>query len=107
MTNLESDKITNTGLPRLDVGLFTSMANPNIADRATLRKVVPGYFYVKLAVLAALLGFAAVAVIATQGLTRIILQVCLGAILAHGTELIHQCLHRTATGRAARDQAFG
>jgi fatty acid desaturase len=107
MTNLESDTITNAGLPRLDVGLFTSMANPNIADRATLRKVVPGYFYVKLAVLAALLGFAAVAVIATQGLTRIILQVCLGAILAHGTELIHQCLHRTATGRAARDQAFG
>ena len=35
------------------------------------------------------------------------LQLCLGAVLAHATELIHQCLHRTATGRASRDQFIG
>ena len=40
-------------------------------------------------------------------LTRIFLQVCLGGVLAHATELIHQCLHRSATGRASRDQFFG
>jgi fatty acid desaturase len=102
MTNLEPDVITNS---RLELGLFAS--SPAHADRASLRRVVPTYFYGKLVVLSALLAVAAFAVMATAGLTRILLQVCLGAVLAHATELIHQCLHRTATGRAARDQAFG
>jgi fatty acid desaturase len=105
MTNLEQDTITNAGLPRLGVDLFTS-STANV-DRASLRRVVPAYFYAKLGVLSALLAIAAFAVITMQGLTRILLQICLGAVLAHATELIHQCLHRTATGRAARDQAFG
>jgi len=104
MTNLEQDTIPNAGLARLDVGLFRAPAN---IDRASLRKVIPAFFYAKLTALAALLAVSAFAVIATHGLTRILLQICLGAVLAHATELIHQCLHRTATGRAARDQAFG
>jgi fatty acid desaturase len=102
MTNLEPDAITNS---RLELGWFAS--SPAHLDRASLRRVVPTYFHVKLVVLAALLAVAAFAVMATAGLTRILLQVCLGAVLAHATELIHQCLHRTATGRAARDQSFG
>src|SRR5437762_2810089 len=106
MTNLEQDTITNAGLSRLASGLFSSTANVT-ADRPFLRKVIPAYFYIKVAALSALLGIAAFAVIATHGLTRIVLQILLGAILAHATELIHQCLHRTATGRAGRDQAFG
>ena len=106
MTNLEQDTITNAGLSRLASGLFSSTANVT-ADRPFLRKVIPAYFYLKLTALSALLGIAAFAVITTHGFTRIVLQIFLGAVLAHATELIHQCLHRTATGRAGRDQAFG
>ena len=106
MTNLETD-IANSSLPRPGVGLFSSVANVTNPDRGALRQVVPAHFYVKLVALSTLLTFAALAVIATQGFTRIILQVCLGAVLAHATELIHQCMHRTGTGRAARDRAFG
>jgi len=107
MTNLETDTIANVTSPRFDVGMFSPAMNAGSVDRASLRRVVPAYFHAKLAVLSVLLIGAAFAVIATQGLTRIILQVFLGAVLAHATELIHQCLHRTATGRAAPDQAFG
>lgn len=94
-------------LPGLKAGLFFSAPPAINADRVSLRKVVPAFFTLKLVVLTALLGLAAFAVIATGGATRIIFQICLGAVLAHATELIHQCLHRTATGRAARDQACG
>ncbi len=71
------------------------------------RRVRPAIFYVKIGVLTILLGSSTFAVLATHGLTKIFLQLCLGALLAHATEFIHQCLHRTATGRAASDQAFG
>ena len=106
MTNLEPDTISNAGLARLDVGLFSS-TRAATTDRASLRRVVAAYFYAKLFVLTALLTASAWAVVDTRGLTRLILQVFLGAVLAHATELIHQCLHRTASGRAARDQALG
>ena len=106
MTNLEQDTMRTPILPQLGGGLFSSTSAAT-ADRSSLRKVVPGFFYAKLAVLTVLLGVAAFAVITTSGLTRIALQIALGGVLAHATELIHQCLHRTATGRAARDQAFG
>src|SRR5204862_4572454 len=70
-------------------------------------KIVPGYFAGKLVALTTLLILACFGVLATHSLLRVFLQICLGAVLAHATELIHQCLHRTATGRAARDQFFG
>src|SRR6266568_833256 len=76
-------------------------------DRVYLRMVVPAYFTGKLAALSALLFLVSSAVLLSHGLAKILLQICLGAVLAHATELIHQCLHRTATGRAARDQSFG
>ena len=72
-----------------------------------MRKVVPGVFITKLAILAGLLGCVGFGVIATHGVSRILMQIFLGAILAHATELIHQCLHRTATGRATQDQYLG
>jgi fatty acid desaturase len=77
------------------------------SGRTYLRRVIPGYFAGKLVALSALLGVVGSAVWTSHGVTRIVLQVCLGAVFAHGTELIHQCLHRTATGRASRDQFFG
>lgn len=79
----------------------------NSADRNYLRKITPGIFIAKLVILGTLLVSFGFGVWASHGLTRLFLQVCLGAILAHATELIHQCLHRTATGRAGRDQFFG
>jgi len=106
MTNLEQDTISNAALPRFGAGVFTS-ASTGTLDRASLRRVVPGIFYAKLAVLTVLLGVTVFSVITTGGWMRIALQICLGGVLAHATELIHQCLHRTASGRAARDQALG
>lgn len=106
MTNLEQETITRA-IPEVGVELFgNATRNPDLS-RASLRTVVPAFFYAKLVVLSALLSAAAFAVIVTGGFTRLVLQIFLGAVLAHATELIHQCLHRTATGRAARDQAFG
>jgi fatty acid desaturase len=76
-------------------------------ERGYLRRVVPAYFVGKLIALTALLGVFGSAVWLSHGFTRIVLQIFLGAVFAHATELIHQCLHRTATGRASRDQFFG
>jgi fatty acid desaturase len=107
MTNLEPDMITTAGLAGLDAGSFALPVQGTDVARASLRRVVPALFYAKLVALSGLLAAAAVAVIATQGLTRVFTQICLGAVLAHATELIHQCLHRTATGRARPDHAIG
>ena len=112
MTNLEPDTIDANGFgeayPVLRTNSFSSWTVNNVASELTyLRKVVPGIFVAKLVVLASLLAFTSFEVLFTHGPIRIILQICLGAVLAHATELIHQCLHRTATGRASRDQALG
>ena len=107
MTNLEQKTITSAALPGFRTAVFPSDTGAVAIDRASLRHVSPAIFYVKIAVLTILLGIAVAAVLATHGLTKILLQICLGAVFAHATEFIHQCLHRTATGRAARDQAFG
>ncbi len=93
----------------IDNDAFTLRAFNRTArrDRVYLRTVVPAYFTGKLAALCALLLLVSSAVLLSHGLARIALQICLGAVFAHATELIHQCLHRTATGRASRDQFFG
>lgn len=108
MTNLEPQSLTAPGLLDSYSSLVSSWpAAQTLSERAYLRKVVPSIFVAKLATLATLLGIFGFAVLATQGWTRLCLQICFGAVLAHATELIHQCLHRTATGRASRDQWFG
>lgn len=108
MTNFEPDTITADRLvenyPSLG-GHWTRHAAD--AGRAHLRKVMPGVFVAKVVALAGLLGLFGFAVMTSHGLVRIVLQICLGAVFAHATELIHQCLHRTATGRAPRDQFLG
>src|SRR5215813_1179971 len=76
-------------------------------DRFHLRKVMPLIFVAKLAALTGLLLLFGFSVYASHGVFRIALQIGLGAVFAHATELIHQCLHRTATGRASRDQFLG
>lgn len=106
--NLKPETITADGLLHRYPSLGESPARNGVeAGRAYLRRVVPGYFVAKLAALSVLLGAFGSAVWLSHGVMRIVLQVCLGAVFAHATELIHQCLHRTATGRASRDQFFG
>lgn len=108
MTNLEPQTLTAPGALDTYPSLVPSWPSAQtFSERAYLRKVVPAIFVAKLTGLATLLGIFGYAVMATHGWARLCLQVCLGAVLAHATELIHQCLHRTATGRAARDQCFG
>lgn len=107
MTNLEPETIADGLLRPFRTPARSWTLESANSERTYLRTVVPGIFVAKLAALAALLGLAGFAVLATHGLARIFFQVCLGAVLAHATELIHQCLHRTATGRASRDQFFG
>ena len=99
MTNLTTDTIISNGLLP---GTW-----PTQTSSKALRKIVPAYFAAKLIALTALLALSVLGIVATQGFIRILLQICLGAVLAHSTELIHQCLHRTATGRASRDQFVG
>lgn len=108
MTNLEPQTLTARSVLDAYPALVPSWPSAKaLSERAYLRKVTPSIFVAKLAALAALLGIFGFAVLAAHGWARICLQVCLGAVLAHATELIHQCLHRTATGRASRDQYFG
>lgn len=76
-------------------------------DHVTLRTVAPTIFIAKLAVLALLLAGFGYGVMMSAGFTRFALQILLGATFAHATELVHQCLHRTATGRAVWDHSFG
>ncbi len=85
----------------------SSYSNQGRLDRAHLRAITPAYFVAKLVGVGGLLGLAGAGVLLTHGLTRMAFQICLGAVFAHATELIHQCLHRSATGRASRDQFFG
>ena len=85
----------------------SSQSDIVVPDRNSLRTVVPGIFVAKLAALTTLLILFAIGVTMSHGIVTLLLQICLGAVLAHATELIHQCLHRTATGRAGRDQFLG
>ena len=112
MTGAQSDTLSAGTLVEsaltLPRGSFGSVAAPSLVGyRTDLRKVTPGIFVIKLAIVGTLLTGTGLGVLATHGLSRILLQICLGAVLAHATELIHQCLHRTAMGRAGRDQFFG
>src|SRR3954469_12639666 len=108
MTNLEPQSLSSNKLSDAYGSLvFTWPPKRAVSDRAYLRKVVPSIFVLKLLAMSGLVCIFGSAVLATHGWLRIFLQVCLGAVLAHATELIHQCLHRTATGRASRDHWFG
>lgn len=78
----------------------------NLSDQS-LRKVEPMTFALKLVVLSTLLFACVYGITQTGGLTRFFLQICTGALFAHATELVHQCLHKTATGVAPLDHAIG
>lgn len=76
-------------------------------EKANLRRIHPWIFYAKLILLVLLLTAMSGGVISSTGLAKFPLQMAIGVLLAHAVELVHQCLHRTATGRTATDQRLG
>jgi fatty acid desaturase len=73
----------------------------------TLYRGAPLRFAGKVLSLLALLGLSAYIVQTQQGWLRFLAQVCIAGLLAHGTELVHQCLHKTGTHIASVDRAIG
>jgi fatty acid desaturase len=72
-----------------------------------LRQVPAPAFLRHLVALVALLVTTALVIVHTTGAMRLLFQAVMGCILAHGTELVHQCIHRTGTGRVAYDGLLG
>ena len=84
------------------------MRSPIRADDTDDTKLVkPGRFLKKTALFVLLVGVSAIAITQTEYPTRLAFQLVLAAVLAHGTELIHECIHRLATGREKVDRCLG
>ena len=69
--------------------------------------VEPQRFARKVALAGLLVGVAAVAITQTDYPTRLVFQVMLAVLVAHGTELSHECIHHLATGRGRVDRRLG
>jgi fatty acid desaturase len=71
------------------------------------REVNPQVFVWKLIALSFLVSVCIVGIRIFDGMEKFILMIVMGLLLAHSTELVHQCLHRLATGKSAWDHALG
>lgn len=71
------------------------------------REVRAWVFVWKLIACGVLISACVVGILHFEGVTKLGFQLGLGLLFAHATELVHQCLHRLATGRAAWDHALG
>lgn len=67
----------------------------------------PHRFLLKLALLIALTACTAFGILNTEGLGRLTCQIGMALLLAHATELMHECLHGLATGKRRIDRAIG
>jgi len=76
-------------------------------ERLHLRRPQPAVFLSRVLFLFVLLGITSAAILRSDGALRLLFQVVQGALFAHGVELVHQCLHRTGTGRRGVDYALG
>ena len=72
-----------------------------------LRRVNPWIFWAKLILLVLLLTATGFGVISLEGIAKLPFQIVLGVLFAHAIELVHQCLHKTATGRTDVDHFLG
>jgi fatty acid desaturase len=70
-------------------------------------EVMTRNFLYKLLVVIAVGGTLGVGIFATAYPHKLLFQIGLGLLFAHSTELVHQCLHRTATGNAKWDHLCG
>src|SRR5438270_698238 len=69
----------------------------------TPRAIRSTYFIVKLVLLGALMFACGLGITSLRYPQKIVFIVAMGLLIAHATELVHQCLHRIAMGRAAPD----
>jgi fatty acid desaturase len=76
-------------------------------DTRRFRRVEPRRFLGKVLLLLLLLALTGAGTLRTHGAVRLGFQFLLALLLAHATELVHQCLHKTATGFGAWDRVFG
>ncbi|HKQ08680.1 MAG TPA: fatty acid desaturase [Blastocatellia bacterium] len=67
----------------------------------------PSIFAVKMFVLVVLVFGFEVAIIRMDAAIKLLCQFVVGLLFAHATELVHQCIHRTATGSAPVDHTLG
>jgi fatty acid desaturase len=88
-----------------DTSRDSDLLTRDVRDR--LREVQPAVFLAKVLLLCLLLTATSYAIIQTGGVLRLLAQVLQGGLFAHSVELVHQCLHRTGTGRRAADYALG
>jgi fatty acid desaturase len=72
-----------------------------------LRRIVPRVFAAKLIFLGAAEIALCMAILASAGAKRALWELLLGFMMAHQTELVHQCLHKTALGSTRWDSIFG
>jgi fatty acid desaturase len=82
-------------------------ANIVLRDLRGLTKPRPIQFLVRVVLLLSMLAFFAWSAITLHGLAKVASQVLLGMVFAHGTEIVHQCLHKTGTGRLVADNRIG
>ena len=80
---------------------------PIPVDDDVANAVEPRRFLFKAAVFVSLIAVAAATIVYTEYPTRLAFQLVLAAVLAHGTELVHECIHRLATGRERVDRCIG
>lgn len=72
-----------------------------------LRVVEAENFILKLLLLVSLIGIAGLGIVLNDYPLKLVFQVVMGAALAHATELVHQCIHRTAIGKGGWDHGLG
>lgn len=81
--------------------------NRKAIDHQNLRQVHPWRFWAKLALLVALMLASSSGVLLSAGMIKLTFQLILGVLFANAVELVHQCIHQTATGRREMDQILG
>lgn len=71
------------------------------------KKAYPIRFLSRIVIMSGLMIAGVAGTLAFTGAAQLPFQVLIGLTLAHGTELIHQCIHKQATGRKRIDRWIG
>lgn len=80
---------------------------PRPGGHMPARRVRPLTFIAKLLLLSALAAGCGLGILFVGYPGKIIFQIGMGLLIAHATELVHQCIHRTATGSVRWDSFLG
>jgi fatty acid desaturase len=86
---------------------FNETAPLHKSQYLELRVIEPANFILKLLLLLALITISGLGISLADYPLKLAFQVLLGAGLAHATELVHQCIHRTAFGKGRWDHIQG